>query len=522
MDQNFFVTPFASLGDKTSFPIVTDPGGSITFQQGWGPDYQADQTTDPNAKDIDRANTNYLFYIITQAIAALQSTGIPEWITPANNNGVAFSYAKYAQVRYSATVPGVTFETYVSTKDANTSVPGANADWQPIASIVAAGADVVAGTSSRLIVTPLSLQSYPGNAAQAFDVGTAVNPTQAPRLSQLTAAVLSAGGSVGQCRLSVTNGTTLTLAPYDGNQINVNGALVTIPAAGVTLSNSGLQGVVSTASYSVTSNVATFVTQTAHGLSVGSRVYMENTQLASNGSWIVTAVGSPTQFSFAFTHANVSSTADTGGSAQPVFYAYAAIVSGSLALVASQVGYLKQANGITTQNGDATKTLVGMFALNGAGQFVDSAAQRWCINWFNRRNRRAISAAGGPVNFSSQGTPTVISSIWVVRSLVWADDVAQGEFVGTMTLQSGGPAASQFNYQLVVDSSNVGLGPATSISANATYNQTMTQIGNLDATVVPTGSQFEGAHAVFPTGQVGPNGGTFTINNLQISMTAQG
>lgn len=187
MDQNFFVTPFASLGDQTVIPIPIDAGGAVTFQQGWGPDYERDQTTDPLAKPIGRATTNWLFFVLTQAVAALQKTGIPEWITPSNNNGVAFAYSKYAQVRYSATVPGVSFETYVSAVDNNTSVPGADGNWQPIASLTASAADVIAGTSTRTIVTPITLKSYPGNAANRFQFAAGVNPSDGVNLAQAQA-----------------------------------------------------------------------------------------------------------------------------------------------------------------------------------------------------------------------------------------------------------------------------------------------------------------------------------------------
>jgi hypothetical protein len=44
----------------------------------------------------------------------------------------------------------------------------------------------------------------------------------------------------GQCRLGLTNSTTLTLRPYSGNQITVGGTLRTIPSAGVTLASTGL------------------------------------------------------------------------------------------------------------------------------------------------------------------------------------------------------------------------------------------------------------------------------------------
>lgn len=226
MDQTYFVTPFGSIGDQTPIPIPIDPSGNVSLQQGWGPDYQRDQETDPLAKDIDRANTNWLFFVITQAIAAIQQTGIPQWITPANNNGVAFPYAKYATVRYSATVPGVTFETYVSTKDNNTSVPGANTDWQPIASIVAANADVVAGTSTRLIVTPASLTAYPGNAGQTFLTADATSAQHAVPLHQVNAIVQASGTIIGGSRnLRCTHSSALPTANWLADEFEVGTAL---------------------------------------------------------------------------------------------------------------------------------------------------------------------------------------------------------------------------------------------------------------------------------------------------------
>lgn len=43
-----------------------------------------------------------------------------------------------------------------------------------------------------------------------------------------------------QCQLVLTNSTTLTLNPYNGNIIFINGGAVTIPSAGVTVTTSGL------------------------------------------------------------------------------------------------------------------------------------------------------------------------------------------------------------------------------------------------------------------------------------------
>ncbi len=240
MDQFFFTTPFAALGDQTSFPIATDPGGSVTFQQGWGPDYALDQDTDSNAKPIDRASTNYLMYVITNALAALQRVGIPEWITPANNNGVALPYPKYAQVRYSATSPGVTFATYVSVVDNNTSVPGADSNWQPILSIAAQAADVNSNSpSSSLTVTPAALQAYAGNSARTFLVAAATTAAMAAQAGQVQANGFNYAGAAGGTANALTASINPAPTAYTDDLVVVV-RTTAANTAGVTLAVNGL------------------------------------------------------------------------------------------------------------------------------------------------------------------------------------------------------------------------------------------------------------------------------------------
>jgi hypothetical protein len=171
----------------------------------------------------------------------------------------------------------------------------------------------------------------------------------------------------------------------------------------------------------------TLTTSTAHGLSVGSCVYIENEALGANGSYVVTAVGSTTTLSFAFTASNASGS-ESGCTAQPVYYAY---VNSTPALVASQVGYTVQLNGIATQTGNTALTLVGMFMVNASG-FIDSDAYRSCLNWFNRRPRRAAIAKSGGVSFNSQ-TNSEVSTAYRTRFLMWADDAPQIVFSGSLT-----------------------------------------------------------------------------------------
>jgi hypothetical protein len=57
---------------------------------------------------------------------------------------------------------------------------------------------------------------------------------------QLLQALLLLAGPRGCCRLSVTSTTVLTLYPHKGNQLTISGVARQIPAAGVTLANTGL------------------------------------------------------------------------------------------------------------------------------------------------------------------------------------------------------------------------------------------------------------------------------------------
>lgn len=114
----FFKTAFAAAGDKTSIPEATQPDGSVSYNQGFGFDYQRDLSSDPLAKAMPRDQTNELFYEITLALQVLQTHGYPDWITSSDNGGSPYSYDINAYVRYSDG------NIYQSLINANTSTPG--------------------------------------------------------------------------------------------------------------------------------------------------------------------------------------------------------------------------------------------------------------------------------------------------------------------------------------------------------------------------------------------------------------
>lgn len=196
MDQKYFLQPFGFAGDQTVIPDPLQVSGQVSFNQGWTFDYQRDQSTDAAAKPIDRSTMNYLMYVITQQLAQYQQHSMPEWISAANNGGTAYGYAKHSKVRYSATVPGVTFETYVSIIDGNTDTPGATANWQLFSDQVATSAQATAGTDTRNIITSALLAQQTslrallaGSSGQVFNTAAATAASHATNLGQFSSSL---------------------------------------------------------------------------------------------------------------------------------------------------------------------------------------------------------------------------------------------------------------------------------------------------------------------------------------------
>ena len=61
-----FVKPFATGGTKTPLPDSTQATGEVSYTEGYGPDYERILSTDPAAKNIERAGQNALFFDITE------------------------------------------------------------------------------------------------------------------------------------------------------------------------------------------------------------------------------------------------------------------------------------------------------------------------------------------------------------------------------------------------------------------------------------------------------------------------
>lgn len=142
--DGYFDVTFAEAGDVTPVPDGVQSSGSISYAQGWGPFYSQDPTVDPGtALFIDRAQTNQLFFDVTSAIQYIQQNGCAPFITTSMNGGSPYSYRKGAIASYDG---GAGVQNWVSAVAANTSIPGADANWLALPADV--GVLFTGGTSS--------------------------------------------------------------------------------------------------------------------------------------------------------------------------------------------------------------------------------------------------------------------------------------------------------------------------------------------------------------------------------------
>ncbi|MFM0218285.1 hypothetical protein [Paraburkholderia caledonica] len=124
-----------------------------------------------------------------------------------------------------------------------------------------------------------------------------------------------------------------------------------------------------------------------------------------------------------------------GNAANSLYYIYAAMVSGSLALEYSTTGYtLDPATGLPTKTGDTSRTLVGI-ALSGpsAGTWLgDVVGQIGVLSYFNRRSKVAFAQ-------NSNGTTSSLNTPYIgITFLNWADETINFRGNGTGTMNASG------------------------------------------------------------------------------------
>lgn len=139
----FFKIPFAATGDTLAVPDATQPDGSVSYSQGFGPDYQRKTDgSDPLAKTVPRNQTNALFNDLTGAVGEIQLNGVPAW------QSAGAPYPINAIVRYNN-------KNWISQVANNSATPVEGASWseQPVNSYTKAQIDTKLATKANTATT---------------------------------------------------------------------------------------------------------------------------------------------------------------------------------------------------------------------------------------------------------------------------------------------------------------------------------------------------------------------------------
>jgi hypothetical protein len=123
--QKFFRFVFGQDGDRAVVPDTTQPDGTLSYQEGFGFDYQRPKT-DGAAKNIPRDSSNQIYYDLSLAIRQYQLNGVPEFVPAADNGGAPVSYGKYARVLFT---DGKVYESMVA---ANVADPTDVTKWRQV------------------------------------------------------------------------------------------------------------------------------------------------------------------------------------------------------------------------------------------------------------------------------------------------------------------------------------------------------------------------------------------------------
>lgn len=175
-DSKFFGIPFGASGDKATIPEATQPNGAISWQQGFGPDYERDPATDPLAKRVPRDETNEFYFQTSNALRFLQLYGAPEWYS-VDGAGNPVSYPLSARVRHPV---GGVMHTWQSISANNTAQPGTDpTKW--ISEEAGWNFGVASGTNALAVAVVPALLALTAGARVTFQA--AANSTGAVTLN---------------------------------------------------------------------------------------------------------------------------------------------------------------------------------------------------------------------------------------------------------------------------------------------------------------------------------------------------
>lgn len=195
-DTKFIRAPFALSGDRATIPDTVEVDGSVSWPQGFGPKYELDPT-DPDALRVPRLETNEYLYVLSSNVRAWQLGGMPQWVTAAQNGGVAVSYPLAAYVRHNGSG---TWKVYRAKIDNATLEPGVGSwatEWDEI--VAGSGSPLLAANNLSDVANVSTARNNLGLGTMATQSAGSYLPVNAPSYT---------GGMSGTGGLRVDGGTS--------------------------------------------------------------------------------------------------------------------------------------------------------------------------------------------------------------------------------------------------------------------------------------------------------------------------
>ena len=124
--SKYFRKPFGVNGDLEEVPDDIQSDGTVSYDQGYGEGYSRNPSVDPLALQINRARFNQIINDLSSTLKVYYETGVPPFITPEMNGGVAYAYAIRSRVLYD---PGDGIRIYESITNNNTELPTNETNW---------------------------------------------------------------------------------------------------------------------------------------------------------------------------------------------------------------------------------------------------------------------------------------------------------------------------------------------------------------------------------------------------------
>ena len=188
--------------------------------------------------------------------------------------------------------------------------------------------------------------------------------------------------------------------------------------------------------------------------------------------------------------------APTGTAASTDYNIYAYWTGSAVALERDTASHVLGAYGVRVKSTDATRTLVGKAGTISAGAWVNTAAARYVLSWFNRRPVRASATLASTLTVNLTTAQPLVS----IGFMSWGNETINASLAGGM----------QNNTANAVNFIGIGLDSTTSSTTPSSYGQAAVNNGYSSFTqAYPLEVATEGRHTLTALGWVNSGTGSF-------------